>query len=192
MANPMATAQPHDPAQPQPVIQHTAGEPVPTVGTVGRPRLFPGLHRQATPAPTPPPHDPTEAQTTAARDLQANLATLMEAQAEAHAQVSETLSALRGLVKLLTDAQRPGEQLSLALSAAAPYTLDTRGYQRSYLLLATAGSVIFDIPGIGPITRALSADWNRVTYPNGTRIGLASGAANVNALLWLTNDNINV
>lgn len=191
----MATAQPHDPNQPQPVTQHTAGEPVPTTaaaGGIGRPRLFPGLYRQATPAPTPPPHDPSIAQTTAMRDLQANLATLVEAQAEAHAQVSETLSAVHGLLRLLTDAQRPGEHLSLALSASASYTLDMRGYQRAYLLIGTAGSVTFDILGIGVITRALSADWNRVTYPNGTRIGLASGSANINALLWLTNDNINV
>ena len=184
--SPMAA---QDPAQPQPSVQHTAGDPTP--GQVGRPRLFPGLYRQATPAPTPPPHDPSDAQAQAARDLQANLATLLEAQAEQHARTLDLLAAAHGALTLLTNAQRPGEQHSLSISASRGYTLEANGYQHSYLLLAASGAVTFDIPGIGVISRTLNADWNRLCYPSGTRISLASGS-DINALLWLTNDNINV
>jgi len=79
------------------------------------------------------------------------------------------------------------------MTAAQAITLDTHGYRHSYLLLTAAQAIVFDIPGVGSFSRNLTADWNRLDYPSGTRLSVATDpAAPVNGLLRLQDEPIDV
>lgn len=167
--------------------------------TVTRPRgLFqtPNLHipqfRQATPAPAPAsPPDPRADE--AWENLYTAAQAIQQSIAAQDAAFTEICSVLQDVVKLLKKAARIGVYNTISLAASRPYTLDTQDYFHSYLLLTATQNVIFDIPGVGSITRSLAADWNRLDYPSGTRISLSADPANpVNGLLRLQDEQINV
>lgn len=160
----------------------------------------PNLHlpqfRQATPAPEqgagPDPLLSRDA-VRSLDDLYAAAAAMQDSMTEQTAKLAQLIDAVQAGLALLAKAARPGLSQTLSLSASAPATLDTQDYRHSYLLLGVAQAVIFDIPGVGLITRSLDADWNRLDYPSGTAIKLASDPASpVNALLRLQDEPIDV
>lgn len=168
-----------------------------------RPALFqtPNLHlplfRQATPAP----HQGAGQDPLLGRDAVANLndlytaaAAIGDGQREQSAQLTALLEAVHSGIALLVQAARPGLSQTISFSQAAQaVTLDTQGYTHSYLLLTATQAVVFDIPGVGSFSRNLAADWNRLDYPSGTRLSVATDpAAPVNGLLRLQDEPIDV
>lgn len=150
------------------------------------------LFREQTPAPAPAPATSPHA-ADAADTLYVAAAAIQESNAAQAADLHRLCEAVEDGLRLLTKAARHGVNHSFSLSASNPYTLDTRDYAHSYLLLAATQTVTFDIPGVGSFTRSLSADWNRLDYPSGTRIYLATEPTSpVNALLRVTDELINV
>ena len=144
-----------------------------------------------------PATDPSAPSSPQSADALANLYTAAAAIQETNAVQAEDIRRLCEAVEsgltLLTKAARHGVNHSFSLSASRPHTLDTLDYAHSYLLLAATQTVTFDIPGLGSFTRSLSADWNRLDYPSGTRIYLAAEPTSpVNALLRVTDEYINV
>ena len=150
------------------------------------------LFREQRPAPDP--SAPTSPQSAdALANLYTAAAAIQEANAQQAAQLESLCEAVNAGLALLTKAARHGVNHSFSLSASRPHTLDTLDYKHSYLLLTATQNVIFDIPGVGSVTRSLAADWNRLDYPTGTRIYLsAEPASPVNALLRVTDEYINV
>lgn len=152
--------------------------------------------RQATPAPEQgqgaDPALPRASERTLT-DLYTAAAAIGDAQATANAALTDLLTAVQSGIALLTQAARPGLSQSISLKASQAVILDTQGYKHSYLLLTATQSVAFDIPGVGSFTRSLAADWNRLDYPSGTRITVASDPTSpINALLRLTDEPIDV
>lgn len=188
-------------ADPATAPAHTAGDP--GLHTDGIPQtqdprapFWPGLLRQSTPAKQPLPHtvagnDSDSPPGGGQAELRAEF-TAIRAAADLTAQrCADLLEAANAALDVLRAMHKPGMQRTVTVSQYNPYTLDTMGYQHSYMLIPTGSSFVFDIPGVGLVTRALNADWNRIAYPDGTRI-VTANATQVNALLWFTNDNINV
>lgn len=171
--------------------------------TPKRPALFqtPNLRlpqfRQATPAPEPG-HGPDplmDRDTTASlTDLYTAAAAIGDGQREQSAQLTALLAAVQSGIALLVQAARPGVSQTITLTKATQaVTLDTQGYQHSYLLLTATQAIVFDIPGVGSFSRNLAADWNRLDYPSGTRLSVATDpAAPINGLLRLQDEPIDV
>lgn len=170
-----------------------------------RPALFqtPNLRlpqfRQATPAPEPG-HGPDPLMdrdaTASLTDLYTAAAAIGDGQREQSAQLTALLAAVQSGIALLVQAARPGVSITFPLKASQAFVMDTQGFKHSYLLVAAASqTATFDIPGVGSISRALNQDWNRLDYPDGTRITIAAdptpGTA-VNALLRLQDEPIDV
>ncbi len=168
------------------------GTPTAGRGLFATPYLHVPHFRQATPAPAPA--SPSDPRTEDAReDLYTAAAALSDSMAAQAAALQDLCAAVRDGLALIRKAARPGVSQSFSLKASQPYTLDTQDYAHALLLLTATQSVIFDIPGVGSVTRSLAADWNRLDYPTGTRISLATDPASpVNALLLLTDTFINV
>lgn len=151
-----------------------------------------GLLRQATPAAIPPPHADAQEREAAYADLMAMVGAVGENQRAQHQTLADILTSLQSALSLLIQANRDGVMRSVSLSASAETRVDTMGFQHSYILVAASQDVSITVPGVGTLaSRTLNPDWNRLCYPSGFSISLASGS-NVNALVWLTNDNINV
>lgn len=168
------------------------GKPTRGRGLFGTPYLHIPQFRQATPAPAPASPDDPRAED-ARENLYTAAAALSASMAAQQAELHALCAAIYEGLALIRKAARPGVYTSFSLKASQPYTLDTQDYAHSFLLLTAAQSVIFDIPGVGSVTRALVADWNRLDYPSGTRIYLTSDPASpVNALLRLQDIIINV
>ena len=168
------------------------GKPTPGRGLFGTPYLHVPQFRQATPAPAPA--SPADPRTEDAREtLYTAAAALSDSLAAQAAELRALCAAVHDGLALIRKASRPGVYLSLSLKASQPYTLDTQDYAHAFLLLTATQSVLFDIPGVGVVTRNLNADWNRLDYPSGTRIYLATDPTSpVNALLRLQDTIINV
>ena len=153
------------------------------------------LFRQATPAPEPK-HGADRRDTAALDDLYAVAQDLQNAQAAQASELGRIYSALSQALDLLKQATRNPVNISVSLKASQGTIIDTMGFKHCFLLLnATQSNVVFDIPGVGRVTRNLNADWNRLDYPDKTEIYLASDPAagtQVNAILRLTDDIINV
>src|SRR6185312_1534495 len=168
-----------------------------------RPALFqtPNLRlpqfRQSTPAPDqgqgPDPLLSRDAVTNL-NDLYTAAAAIGDAQREQSMQLEALLEAVQSGIALLVQAARPGLSQTISLSQSAQsFTLDTHGFRHSYLLLTAAQAIVFDIPGVGSFSRNLTADWNRLDYPSGTRLSVATDpAAPVNGLLRLQDEPIDV
>lgn len=127
-------------------------------------------------------------------DLYTAAAAIGDAQREQSAQLTALLAAVQAGIDLLNQAARPGSSQTITFSKATQaVTLDTQGYKHNYLLLTAAQAIVFDIPGVGSFSRNLTADWNRLDYPSGTRLSVATDpAAPVNGLLRLQDEPIDV
>lgn len=153
--------------------------------------------RQATPAPAqgegPDPLLSREA-THDLNDLYTAAAAIQDAQNAQAAQLAQLAAAVQAGLDLLVKAARPGLLQSVSLKASQAVILDTQGYKHSYLLITTATTAVtFDIPGVGSISRTLAQDWNRLDYPSGTRITVATDPASpINGLLALQDEPIDV
>lgn len=153
--------------------------------------------RQATPAPDQGQGpDPLLGRDTVRSldDLYTAAAAIQDYQIEQTAKLAALLDAVQSGIALLVQAARPGSSQTITFSKATQaVTLDTQGYRHSYLLLTATQAIMFDIPGVGSFSRNLAADWNRLDYPSGTRLSVATDpAAPVNGLLRLQDEPIDV
>lgn len=153
------------------------------------------LFRQATPAPEPQ-HGADRRDTAALDDLYAVAQDLQNAQAAQAYEMGRICTAIYQALDLLKQATRNPINVSVSLKASQGVVIDTQGFKHCFLLLTAAQTgMVFDIPGVGKVTRNLNADWNRLDYPDKTMIYLASDPAagtQVNGIIRLTDDIINV
>lgn len=138
-------------------------------------------HPHRTPPPEPPAH-PAPESPLPARDVW-----LVWDRFVAHiAPAIEALLCLHRDVHSRLPKPDMGQVISLSANYGTPLETFGRTYYR--LLLTAAASVVFETP-TGAITLSLSAGWNVINLPDGTRMTLASGGpTNVYAL---ASDHIN-